>query len=61
MVRLLTVPSWQHGQMNNIAEALGASDVENYPEDHFDLIWTLPPDYKEIESVISENCPGLDN
>ncbi|CAG9989612.1 unnamed protein product [Clonostachys byssicola] len=51
---------WQHGQMNNILEALGAEDVENYPEDRYDLIWTVPSPYDEITAETSENCRGLD-
>lgn len=46
--------------MNNIAEEIGADDVDNYDEDRFDIIWTLPPPYKEITDETSENCPGLD-
>ncbi len=46
--------------LNNIAEALGASDIDNYPDDRYDLIWTDPPNYTKITNVASENCPGLD-
>lgn len=46
--------------MNNIVEELGAKDIDNYPEEHFDLIWTVAPPYKKITSVTSELCPGLD-
>jgi hypothetical protein len=53
--------SWQHGQMNNILEALGAEDIENYPEDRYDVIWTVPSPYDEITAETSENCPGLDS
>uniref|UniRef100_A0A8H7N8B8 Phosphoglycerate mutase family protein n=1 Tax=Bionectria ochroleuca TaxID=29856 RepID=A0A8H7N8B8_BIOOC len=52
---------WQHGQMNNILEALGAEDIENYPEDRYDVIWTVPSPYDEITAETSENCPGLDS
>ncbi|KAK7223425.1 hypothetical protein V2G26_011428 [Clonostachys chloroleuca] len=52
---------WQHGQMNNILEALGAEDIENYPEDRYDVIWTVPSPYDEITAENSENCPGLDS
>ncbi|KAK7757477.1 hypothetical protein SLS62_000492 [Diatrype stigma] len=51
---------WQHEEMKNIAKALGAKGVDSYPDDRFDLIWTIPYDYEEIDSVTSENCPGLD-
>lgn len=51
--------------MNNIVEELGAKDIPNYPEERFDLIWTIPPPYKdvtnaEISNAGSQNCPGLD-
>lgn len=46
--------------MNNIVEELGAKDIDNYPEESYDLIWTIPPPYEDITSVTSEQCPGLD-
>ncbi|KAI0395719.1 putative phosphoglycerate mutase family protein [Xylariaceae sp. FL0594] len=52
---------WEHKQLNNLAEELGAKDVDNYPDDAYDLIWTQPYDYDEITSVTSEDCPGLDD
>ncbi|RYP10540.1 hypothetical protein DL764_000593 [Monosporascus ibericus] len=52
---------WKHGEMKTVAKRLGAKGVKDYPDDRFDLIWTLPYDYKEIVSIESENCPGLDN
>ncbi|KAI0517336.1 putative phosphoglycerate mutase family protein [Xylaria bambusicola] len=52
---------WQHGELSSLAEKLGADDVDDYPSDSYDLIWTQPYPYKEITSVTSENCPGLDN
>jgi hypothetical protein len=51
---------WKHTQLNTIAEALGASDVSQYPSGSYNLIWTDPYPYSEITSVTSENCPGLD-
>lgn len=54
-------PSWEHDELNNIAEALGADDVDNYPDDAYDIIWTDPYPYSEITSETSENCPGLDS
>ncbi|RSM03750.1 hypothetical protein CDV31_010369 [Fusarium ambrosium] len=51
---------WEHKRLNNLAQELGADDVDNYPSDRFDIIWTDPPKYKEITEVTSENCPGLD-
>ncbi|KAI1128464.1 hypothetical protein F5Y10DRAFT_265100 [Nemania abortiva] len=52
---------WEHNELNNIAEELGAKDVDNYPDDSYDLIWTQPYSYGKITDVTSENCPGLDN
>ncbi|KAI1494251.1 hypothetical protein F5X96DRAFT_9168 [Biscogniauxia mediterranea] len=52
---------WEHHQLNNLVEELGAKDVDEYPTDSFDLIWTTPYDYSEVTSVTSESCPGLDD
>ncbi|KAI1825743.1 hypothetical protein F4861DRAFT_164032 [Xylaria intraflava] len=52
---------WEHKQLNNIAEQLGAKDVDNYPDDSYNLIWTQPYDYSKITDTTSENCPGLDS
>ncbi|KAH6885932.1 hypothetical protein B0T10DRAFT_563913 [Thelonectria olida] len=52
---------WEHDELNNIAEALGADDVDNYPDDRYDIIWTDPYPYSDITSETSENCPGLDS
>lgn len=52
---------WEHKQLNNIAEALGADDVDKYPDDSYNLIWTDPYNWTEITDVTSENCAGLDN
>ncbi|KAI9763552.1 MAG: hypothetical protein M1839_006378 [Geoglossum umbratile] len=52
---------WEHGELAKIAEALGVKGEVKYPDDRFDLIWTVPAPYKEIESVTSENIPGLDD
>ncbi|KAH8714150.1 hypothetical protein BGZ61DRAFT_476266 [Ilyonectria robusta] len=52
---------WEHKRLNNIAEELGADDVDNYPSGRFDIIWTDPYPYAEVTSTTSENCPGLDN
>lgn len=53
--------SWEHSTLTDLAEALGAKHVEDYPDDAFDLIWTLPPKYKKVTSTTSEHCPGLDS
>lgn len=52
--------SWEHDQLNKISEQLGAKDVDNYPDDSYDLIWTQPYDYDKITTITSENCAGLD-
>ncbi|KAF4120339.1 phosphoglycerate mutase family protein [Geosmithia morbida] len=52
---------WEHKRLSNLAEALGAEDVDEYPRDRYDLIWTDPPKYTEITHVTSESCAGLDD
>jgi len=53
---------WEHGQLDLIAQALGVPAAEaQYPDDRFDLIWTIPAPYTSIVSVTSEGVPGLDN
>lgn len=52
---------WEHSELTNIAEKLGASDVTDYPDASYNLIWTDPYDYSKITSITSENCPGLDD
>ncbi|KAG2028090.1 hypothetical protein GB937_000543 [Aspergillus fischeri] len=52
--------SWRHGKMKEIMEELGSDHVPEYPEDRFDLIWTVPFPYDNITDVRSEGCPGLD-
>ncbi|KAL9058444.1 MAG: hypothetical protein Q9162_001739 [Coniocarpon cinnabarinum] len=52
---------WEHKRLTDIAEALGDNDAPDYPDDRFDVIWTLPPDYQEITEEASEDCPGLDS
>ncbi|KAI0200562.1 hypothetical protein F4808DRAFT_155113 [Astrocystis sublimbata] len=51
---------WEHKALNNIAEELGAMDVDSYPSESYDLIWTQPYDYNKITDIRSEACPGLD-
>jgi hypothetical protein len=51
---------WEHGQLTDIAEALGVPDAK-YPGDRFDLIWTVPAPYTSITSVTSEGMPGVDD
>ncbi|KAH0559958.1 hypothetical protein GP486_003524 [Trichoglossum hirsutum] len=61
---------WEHGQLAKIAKELGvkgyahgsgASGKVKYPDDRFDLIWTVMPPYEEIASVTSEDIQGLDD
>jgi hypothetical protein len=51
---------WEHGQLADIAEALGVPHAK-YPGDRFDLIWTVPAPYTSIASVTSEGMPGVDD
>lgn len=52
---------WQHGYLTDIAESIGADEGPEYPEDRFDLIWTLPTGSDEVtDQETSENCPVLD-
>ncbi|PWY76264.1 SURF6-domain-containing protein [Aspergillus heteromorphus CBS 117.55] len=52
--------SWRHGKMREIAQALGYEDPPAYPDERFDLVWTIPFPYDNITSIRSERCPGLD-
>ncbi|KAJ5677656.1 uncharacterized protein N7477_003289 [Penicillium maclennaniae] len=52
--------SWRHSNLHIIQELLGFEHHVEYPEDRFDLIWTIPHPYDEITEIYSEQCPGLD-
>ncbi|THC98333.1 hypothetical protein EYZ11_002194 [Aspergillus tanneri] len=52
--------SWRHGKMKQIVKDLGYEDPPEYPEDRYDLIWTLPFPYDNITDIRSEGCPDLD-
>jgi len=52
---------WEHHRLQAIAQAIGAQDAPVYPEDRFDVIWTVEPPYDHISNVTSEHCPGLDD
>ncbi|KAK1141264.1 hypothetical protein N8T08_009303 [Aspergillus melleus] len=52
--------SWRHGKMEEMAQELGVEDPPEYPEDRFDLIWTIPFPYDKITDIRSEACPDLD-
>ncbi|CAK7231841.1 hypothetical protein SBRCBS47491_008066 [Sporothrix bragantina] len=51
---------WEHEELTNLAKALGVKKAPTYPSNSFNLIWTLPPDYKTVASITSEKCPDLD-
>ncbi|XWW98525.1 hypothetical protein V2A60_006525 [Cordyceps javanica] len=50
---------WEHKALRDLAEELGADNVDDYPSDHFDLIWVDQPPYSKINDIQSENCPGI--
>ncbi|KAJ5611684.1 hypothetical protein N7528_008789 [Penicillium herquei] len=52
--------SWRHKNIGEIQEALGSHEPVEYPNDRFDLIWTIPYPYDRITVTQSEECPGLD-
>jgi len=51
---------WEHGQLTDIAKAIGVLNAPEYPGERFDIIWTVNAPYEKIDSVTSEMCPGLD-
>ncbi|KKA29066.1 hypothetical protein TD95_005257 [Thielaviopsis punctulata] len=52
---------WEHKRLKKIVRALGVTHkVASYPEDRFDLVWTVPPAYRRVTDVSSESCPDLD-
>ncbi|KAK6540507.1 hypothetical protein TWF694_009297 [Orbilia ellipsospora] len=61
---------WEHGELTKIADKIGVTGFGEstglagqpvvYPDDHFDLIWVVPPPYNLITDVWSERVPGLD-
>ncbi|KAK5257769.1 hypothetical protein LTR40_009229 [Exophiala xenobiotica] len=52
---------WEHHRLGDIAKAIGVTDAPEYPEDRFDVIWTIGAPYDKISAITSEHCPGLDN
>ncbi|KAL5358040.1 hypothetical protein BJX96DRAFT_34071 [Aspergillus floccosus] len=52
--------AWRHSQIKKIVRNLGYKDAPEYPDDRFDLIWTIPHPYENITDVRSEACPDLD-
>ncbi|KAI9902264.1 hypothetical protein N3K66_004081 [Trichothecium roseum] len=51
---------WEHDALTDISEKLGG-DPGDYPSDSYDIIWTQPSPYDEVDTSGSEQCPGLDN
>ncbi|BGP34866.1 hypothetical protein JCM10296v2_006690 [Rhodotorula toruloides] len=49
---------WKHSMLHKIARALGADDTSPYPDDRYDIIWTLT--HRRIVKKEPERCPGLD-
>ncbi|KAJ5258418.1 hypothetical protein N7497_001733 [Penicillium chrysogenum] len=52
---------WEHDTLTDILETLGVDDAPHYPDDSFDLIWTLPAPYDEMSKDTYEDCPELDD
>jgi len=52
---------WEHGELTDIAEALGDGNAPEYPDDSFNIIWTDPSPYSTITAMTNEDCPGLDD
>lgn len=52
---------WEHHELGKIAEAIGVKGEVVYPDDRFDIIWTVPAPYDRITAVGSESVPGLDD
>ncbi|KAK6829854.1 hypothetical protein PG995_004425 [Apiospora arundinis] len=51
---------WEHKRLRDVAKALGVKKIKKYPKKAFNLIYTVPPKYKEVTEITSENCRGLD-
>ncbi|OAP56125.1 hypothetical protein AYL99_09304 [Fonsecaea erecta] len=52
---------WEHETLEKVAAAIGVQDVPDYPGKRFDIIWTIKAPYDKIDSITSEDVPGLDN
>jgi len=52
---------WEHHRLQDIATAIGVQGAPVYPEDRFDVIWTVDTPYTQITSITSEHCPGIDD
>jgi len=60
---------WEHGELAKIGAAMGIKGYAEstgwtgpvvYPDDRFDLIWTVKDPYDTVDSVTSEGVEGLD-
>ncbi|GAA6059224.1 hypothetical protein JCM10212_006617 [Sporobolomyces blumeae] len=49
---------WKHSMLHEIAHALGAPKTTPYPDERYDIMWTLH--HNRLISKESERCPGLD-
>ncbi|GAA5942154.1 uncharacterized protein JCM15063_002019 [Sporobolomyces koalae] len=49
---------WKHSMLHTIVKALGAPKTRPYPDDRYDIMWTLH--HSRLVSKESEHCPGLD-
>jgi len=52
---------WEHHRLGDIAKAIGVKVAPEYPENRFDVIWTIEAPYDKISTITSEHCPGLDD
>ncbi|KAH0341899.1 hypothetical protein KCU83_g9520, partial [Aureobasidium melanogenum] len=52
---------WEHGELTQIAEAIGVKAAIEYPDDRFDVIWKISSPYMELAWARSEHCPVLDD
>lgn len=49
---------WKHSMLHKIAHELGAKKTDKYPDDRYDIMWTLH--HNRLIEKESEHCPGLD-
>ncbi|GAA5916813.1 hypothetical protein JCM5296_006099 [Sporobolomyces johnsonii] len=49
---------WKHSMLHVIAHELGAPKTSPYPDDRYDIMWTLH--HNRIITKESEQCPGID-
>lgn len=62
IVRAMGIRGYGNKVSDEVKKLGCTSDGEiAYPDDRFDVIWTIKPPYQEITSVTSEECEGLDD